>query len=85
MRANTGIPEAEVVAEIERYFVMPGQALAYKAGMLKILALREDARKELGAKFDIRQFHNEVLTHGALPLKVLEGVIKDWVAKRKAA
>jgi uncharacterized protein (DUF885 family) len=85
MMDNTGMAESDVTSEVERYFVMPGQALAYKAGMLKILALREDAKKELGGKFDIKQFHNEVLTHGALPLTVLEGVIKDWVAKRKAA
>ena len=84
MRDNTGNAETEVVAEIERYFVTPGQALAYKVGMLKILALREQAKKELGPRFDLKQFHNEVLTHGALPLTVLEGVVNDWIARRKA-
>lgn len=83
MMEFTGMAEGDVVAEVERYFVDPGQALAYKVGMLKILDLREHARKELGSRFDLKQFHNEVLTHGALPLTVLEGVVNDWIAKRK--
>jgi uncharacterized protein (DUF885 family) len=82
---NTGMGQGDVTAEIERYFVAPGQALAYKVGMLKILALREHAKRELGAKFDLKQFHNEVLSHGALPLSVLERVVNDWIAKRKQA
>ena len=81
---KTGFDEASVVTEIERYFVDPGQALAYKVGMLKIMALREKARASLGEKFDLAQSHNQVLTHGALPLMVLEHVIDDWVAARKA-
>ncbi|KQV47579.1 MULTISPECIES: DUF885 family protein [unclassified Duganella] len=85
MMNTTGMAEGDVTAEIERYFVNPGQALAYKVGMLKILALREQAKKELGNKFDLKQFHNEVLIHGALPLTLLEGVVNDWVAKRKTA
>ena len=85
MLDNTGMSEADVVAEIERYFVDPGQALAYKAGMLEILALREKARAELGPRFDLKQFHNEVLTHGALPLTVLRRVVDDWIERRKAA
>ena len=84
MLDHTGGGQKEVAAEIERYFVTPGQALAYKVGMLKIVALREHARQQLGARFDLKQFHNEVLTHGALPLTVLEGVINDWIARRKA-
>jgi uncharacterized protein (DUF885 family) len=83
MLDNTGMGEGDVTAEIERYFVNPGQALAYKAGMLKILALRENAKQQLGDKFDLKQFHNEVLVHGALPLTILEGVINDWIEKRK--
>ena len=83
MMDNTGMAEGDVTAEVERYFVAPGQALAYKVGMLKILALREHAKQQLGDKFDLKQFHNEVLSHGALPLSVLEGVINDWIAKRK--
>ncbi|HUD41588.1 MAG TPA: DUF885 domain-containing protein [Dokdonella sp.] len=80
MLENTGMAESDVVAEIERYFVMPGQALAYKAGMLKILELRERARERLGDRFDLRAFHNQVLTHGSLPLGLLERVIDDWIA-----
>lgn len=85
MTDKTGFDEASVVTEIERYFVDPGQALAYKVGMLKILALREKARAALGTKFDLAQFHNQVLSHGALPLVVLEGVIDDWITARNAA
>ena len=81
---NTGMPEAEVVVEIERYLVMPAQALAYKIGMLKILELRERARSALGARFDIREFHDKVLKNGALPLALLERVIDAYVARRKA-
>lgn len=83
MRANTGMPEAEVIAEIERYFVMPGQALAYKVGMIKILQLREKARTELGSKFDLREFHDAVLKNGGMPLDVLERVIDAHVAQKK--
>ncbi|UXI69568.1 DUF885 domain-containing protein [Tahibacter amnicola] len=85
MLENTGMVETDVVAEIERYFVMPGQALGYKVGMIKMLDLREKARKELGEKFDIKQFHNQVLTHGALPMVLLERVIDDWIAATKKA
>jgi uncharacterized protein (DUF885 family) len=83
--ANTGMPEGEVVTEIERYLVMPGQALAYKVGMLKILELRERAKTSLGAKFDIREFHDAVLTNGSMPLSVLENVIDAYIARKKAA
>ncbi|SHH66504.1 DUF885 family protein [Massilia sp. CF038] len=85
MMDNTGMSEGDVTAEVERYFVDPGQALAYKTGMLKILALREHARQVLGDRFDLKQFHNEVLTHGALPLTLLEGVVNEWIEKRKKA
>jgi uncharacterized protein (DUF885 family) len=83
MSDNTGMAQADVTVEIERYFVQPGQALAYKVGMLKILALREKAKQTLGPKFELKQFHNQVLTHGALPLVVLERVVDDWIAKTK--
>ena len=83
MMANTGMPEAEVVTEIERYFVMPGQALAYKVGMLKILELRERAKKALGTKFDLREFHEQVLMNGSMPLTVLERVINEYIAAKK--
>lgn len=83
MVANTGMAEAAVVTEIERYLVMPGQALAYKTGMLKILELRERAKTALGTKFDIREFHDEVLKNGAMPLAVLERVIDAYIARKK--
>ncbi len=76
--------ESDVTAEIERYFVDPGQALAYKVGQLKILELRDKARRELGTKFRLADFHDQVLTHGALPLALLERVIDDWIAAKKA-
>ena len=83
MLDNTGMGEGDVTAEIERYFVNPGQALAYKAGMLKILDLREKAKRELGDKFTLADFHDQILTHGALPLSLVERVIDDWIAKAK--
>jgi uncharacterized protein (DUF885 family) len=85
MKANAGMPETDVVAEIERYIVNPGQACAYKVGQLKILELRERARRELGADFDIRQFHDVVLTDGALPLSLLEREVDRWIAEHRAA
>ncbi len=83
MVANTGMAEDAVVTEIERYLVAPGQALAYKTGMLKILELRERAKSALGAKFDIREFHDEVLKNGAMPLAVLERVIDAYIERKK--
>ena len=84
MMDNTGMAESDVTAEIERYFVDPGQALAYKAGMLKILELREKAKQALGPKFTLAEFHDQVLTHGALPLALLERVIDDWIRQKQA-
>jgi len=84
MLANTGMAESDVVAEIERYFVMPGQATAYKVGMIKILELRDYAKAELGDRFDIREFHNVVLTNGSVPLDILEQLVRDYVADKKA-
>ena len=78
MLANTGMPEGDVVAEIERYIVNPGQACAYKVGQLEILALRK-ARQALGDVFDIRQFHDVVLTNGAVPLSLLERQVDRWI------
>jgi uncharacterized protein (DUF885 family) len=83
MMREAGMPEAEVVTEIERYFVMPGQALAYKVGMIKMLELRERAKQQLGSAFDIRDFHEVVLKNGSMPLALLERVVDDYVAAKK--
>ncbi len=79
MVEKTGMALSDVESEIERYLVWPGQALAYKVGMMKILELRERARARLGERFDIRQFHNVVLMNGSMPLSVLDGVVEDWI------
>jgi uncharacterized protein (DUF885 family) len=84
MMDQTGMDEGDVIAEVERYFVSPGQALAYKAGMLKILSLRDRAQQALGPRFKLSEFHDQVLTHGSLPLSLLERVINDWIAAKKA-
>jgi len=81
---NAGKQEHDVIVEIDRYIVWPGQALAYKIGELKIKELRAYATDELGEAFDIRGFHDEVLGRGAVPLSVLEANIKSWVRTKKA-
>jgi uncharacterized protein (DUF885 family) len=83
MREKTGMAQSEVVSEIERYFVMPGQALAYKIGMLKMLELRGRAQAQLGAAFDIRQFHAVVLGSGSLPLSILQKQVDTWVTAQQ--
>jgi uncharacterized protein (DUF885 family) len=85
MVANTGMTPSGVTTEIERYIVMPGQACAYKIGMMKILELREKARSELGEKFDLKKFHNVVLKNGAVPLEILEDLIDGYIAESKGA
>jgi len=79
---NTPISEGDIVTEVERYFVNPGQALGYKMGMIKILELRERARLALGDQFDIRSFHDVVIGRGAMPLPVLEAQIEAWILKQ---
>jgi uncharacterized protein (DUF885 family) len=82
---NSGNPPHDIEVEVDRYIVWPSQALGYKIGQLKIRELRSYAEKELGQKFDLRAFHDEVLKNGALPLSVLETHLKEWVVKAKKA
>jgi uncharacterized protein (DUF885 family) len=84
MLANTGMAESDVISEIERYFVMPGQATSYKVGMMKIMELRELAENELGDRFDIREFHDVVLTNGSMPLDLLEERVREYIASVRA-
>lgn len=83
MAETTGTVESDVVAEIERYMVWPGQALGYKLGMINILKLRADAKKQLGDKFDIKGFHDLVLLGGAVPMEILNNKVADWIASKK--
>ena len=84
MLANTALPEVLVRAEIRRYLSDPGQATSYKVGMLKLLALREQANSALGGNFDIRGFHDAVLGGGSLPLPILEKRINNWISNQQA-
>ncbi len=81
---NTPNTEADCTDSINRYIVMPSQATAYKVGMLKILELREKAKKSLGEKFEIRQFHEVVLDNGSVPLDVLEELVDRWIKSKQA-
>ncbi|MEI8615387.1 DUF885 domain-containing protein [Shewanella sp. PP-He15 brown] len=85
MKKNTGMSDRDVTAEIERYIVMPGQATAYKVGMMKILELREKAKSALGDKFDLRDFHDVVLKNGAVPLDILDTLVDRYIADTKSA
>ena len=80
---NEAEPEAGIISEIERYMANPGQALAYKIGQLKILELRHKAEKELGDKFKIGEFHNQVLETGCIPLELLENKMNKWIDSQK--
>jgi len=82
MLDNSGESVTDATAEVERYIAIPSQALAYKIGQLTISRLRDQAKAKLGAKFDIREFHQQVLDTGALPLPILEKKIDDWVAAK---
>lgn len=82
MVANTPMALPDIERQIERYFVLPGQALSYKIGMLTLLDLREGARNDLGQDFDIAAFHDQVLQNGAMPMAVLEQVIDDWIVEQ---
>lgn len=79
MYANSAVAEARAVSEAERFMAIPGQALAYKVGQLKIRAIRDDAEARLGDSFDVKAFHTEVLRDGAMPLSMLEAKIDRWI------
>jgi uncharacterized protein (DUF885 family) len=83
-KQNTGKSDQDIQNEIDRYISWPGQALAYKLGQLKIQALRAEAEKALGQRFDIRAFHDKLLGSGALPLSVLETQMRAWIAEQSA-
>jgi len=84
MRDNTALTDKNIDSEVNRYISNPGQALAYKLGELKIRELRARAEKQLGAKFDLRRFHDAVIGQGAVPLDTLEAQIDAWIAAEKA-
>ena len=83
MRENSAVSETDAVAEAERYMAIPAQALAYKVGQMTISRLRARAETELGPKFDIREFHDQILKDGSLPMSVLETKIDRWIASKK--
>lgn len=84
MLETSSMAESDVVAEVERYVAVPGQALGYKVGQLAITSLRREAEAALGARFDVKAFHREVLVDGALPLDVLEAKVHAWIAAERA-
>lgn len=83
MRENSAVSEVDAVAEAERYMAIPGQALAYKTGQMKITELRARAEKALGDRFDIRAFHDEILKDGAVPLDILDAKVDRWIESQK--
>ena len=85
MRDNSAVSETDAIAEAERYMAIPGQALAYKVGQLKITELRARASKALGKGFDIREFHDQILKDGSLPMSVLDAKIDRWIASKAVA
>jgi uncharacterized protein (DUF885 family) len=80
---NEAESEASIISEIERYMAVPGQALSYKIGQLKIIELRKKAEKELGSKFDIKKYHQIVLESGVMPLALLEKKVNNWIKASK--
>jgi uncharacterized protein (DUF885 family) len=80
MLKNSAESETQATAEAERYMAIPGQALAYKIGALKIRELRDEAEQALGGEFDVRKFHAVVLENGSVPLEILEAKVKRWIA-----
>ena len=85
MLEHTALAPNNIANEVDRYIVMPGQALAYKTGQLEMLRLRAEAQARLGARFDIRAFHDTVLGNGAIPLTLLRGVVEGWTDRASSA
>lgn len=85
MMDHSSMNQAQAAAEVERYVAYPAQALSYKIGQLDIAALRAKAAKELGTRFDLRQFHDQILLGGSMPLTVLDRKVDHWIADVKAA
>jgi uncharacterized protein (DUF885 family) len=83
-RQSGAVDEPTIQSETDRYIAWPAQALGYKLGQLKILELRERAHQELGPKFDLRAFHDEMLNGGALPIDLLEARTDKWIAQQKS-
>ncbi len=83
MQDNSSLAATDIEAEVERYIVVPGQALGYKIGDLRIQGLRRRAEEALGARFDIREFHAAILTDGSLPMAVLEAKMARWIESRR--
>jgi uncharacterized protein (DUF885 family) len=84
-KQNTGKSDQDIQNEVDRYISWPGQALAYKIGQLKIQALRAEAEKALGSRFDVRAFHDQLLGSGALPLSLVEANTRAWITAQSAA
>jgi uncharacterized protein (DUF885 family) len=85
MLSHSGMSKTDATAEVERYIAIPSQATAYKTGALTIQRLRDKAKAALGDRFDIREFHDQVLDTGALPLSVLEAKIDRWIASKQGS
>jgi len=84
MTAHSSMTEAQAAAEVERYAAYPGQALSYKLGELKILSLRKQAQQHQGDRFDIKAFHDQILTGGSMPLQILQEKVDRWLATTPA-
>jgi uncharacterized protein (DUF885 family) len=83
MRKSGSVDEPTIQSETDRYIAWPAQALSYKLGQLKIRELRERAQKELGPKFDLRTFHDEIINGGTLPLDLLDHRVQSWIDAQK--
>jgi uncharacterized protein (DUF885 family) len=79
MLGNSALTRPEVVAEIDRYITWPAQALSYKIGELRIKAMRKKSEEQLGAKFDLRAFHDTIVGNGSLPIAVVEEIVDEWI------